>query len=142
MISSRFFPLCCNRREEEARASSAVVIYKYSFLSGLHNELRKLSGTINTYYISPNEVSGASLAAQKRHFGDCFGNVRKLELAWEQNLGPPEEGNDPNRGACDMQRGSFPAAPSQGPNHSLQRFSPGGIQMSSLNSLKVLGKSK
>lgn len=53
-------------REGKGRASSAAVIYKYSFLSGLHNECRKLSGTINTYYISPDEVSGALLAAQKK----------------------------------------------------------------------------
>lgn len=46
-MSSRFFPLCYEGREEEkARASSAAVIYKCSFLSGLYNECRKLSETI------------------------------------------------------------------------------------------------
>lgn len=66
MMSSRFFPLCYEGREEEkARASSAAVIYKCSFLSGLYNECRKLSETINTYYSSPNEVSGASLGLKK-----------------------------------------------------------------------------
>lgn len=73
MISSRFFPLYYKGREKEVRASSAAVIYKWSFLPGLHNEFRKLSGTINTYYISPNKVSGASLAAQKRRCGIVLG---------------------------------------------------------------------
>lgn len=107
MISSRFFPLNYKGREE-VRASSAAVIYKWSFLSGLHNELRKLSGTMNTYYISPNKVSGAPLAAQKRRFGDSFGNVRKMELAQEQNPELPEGGDDLNREASDMQKDSFP----------------------------------
>ena len=88
MMSSRFFPLCCEGREEEkARASSAAVIYKYSFLSGSHNEFRKLSGTINTYYISPNEVSRASLAAQKRCFGDRLGKCEEAGAGSGTNLG-------------------------------------------------------
>lgn len=115
------------------KASSAAVIYKWSFLSGLHNEFRKLSGTINTDYISPNKVSGVSLAAQKRRFGDSFGNVRKMELAQEQNPELPEGGTDLNREACDMQKASFPQLPSQGPNPSLQRSNPGGMYMASLD---------
>lgn len=88
MMSSRFFPLCCEGREEEkARASSAAVIYKYSFLSGSHNEFRKLSGTINTYYISPNEVSRASLAAQKRCFGDRLGKCEEAGAGSGTNPG-------------------------------------------------------
>ena len=63
---------------------------------------------------------------KKRYFGDCFGNVRELELAQEQNPGLPEGGNDPDREAWARQRGSFPQIPSQGPNPSLQRSSPGG----------------
>lgn len=96
------------REEGRAGASTAAVTYKYSFLFGLHNEFRKLSGTINTYHISPNEVSGALLAAQKRCFGDCFGNVRKLKLAQEQNTGLPEGGNDPDREAGHRHGSAFP----------------------------------
>lgn len=76
--------------------SSAVVIYTYSVLSGLH-ECRKLSGTISTYYIASNAVSRASLVALKRHFGDQSENVRKLELPQEQDPVPPEGGSDPDR---------------------------------------------
>lgn len=134
MISSRCFPLNYKGREKgKARARAAAVTYKYSFLSGLHNEFRKLSGTINTYHSSPNEVSGALLAAQKRCFGDCLGNVRKLDLAQEQNPGLPEGANDPDREAWDRHRGSFPQVPSQGPNPSPQGFSPGGMLMASLD---------
>lgn len=74
------------------------MIYKYSVLSGLHNEFRKLSGTISTYYTASNAVSRASLGALKRHFGDQFENVRKLELPQEQDPVPPEGGSHPNRG--------------------------------------------
>lgn len=111
MISSRFFPPRYKGREKgEARANAAAVTYKYSFLSGSHNEFRKLSGTINRYHISSNDVSGALLAAPKRCFRDCLGNVRKLG----QNPGLPQGGNDPDREAWGRHQGTFPQGPSQG----------------------------
>lgn len=76
-------------------------------MSGLHNEFRKLSATISTYYTASNTVSRASLVVKKRHFGDQFGNVRKLELAQEQGPASPEGGSDLNRGGS----AAFPEAP-------------------------------
>lgn len=110
------------------KASSAAVIYKWSFLSGLHNEFRKLSGTINTYYISPGSLRSLIGSA-----GDRFGDARKMELAQEQNPELPEGGADLNREARDLQKDSFPQLPSQGPNPSLQRPIPGGMDMASLD---------
>lgn len=77
------------RGKEKAKASSAAVIYKCSFLSGLHNELGNYQGQLTHITSLLTKSQEPHWQLKKRHFGDHFGNVRKLELAQAQNPGLP-----------------------------------------------------
>lgn len=98
-------------RGEKARASSAAGIYKCSAASclGYIMSSGNYQGQL-AHLTLPLTQSQEPHSALKRHFGDQFENVRKLELPQEQDPVPPEGGGDPNRAICDQLLSTFPEA--------------------------------